>query len=83
MVIGRHPRQFAAAMLLIATPYVNRARSESLQADEIVSAHVRSLMVGHITDVVIDRSAYGQTLVQRKIGIFAPWVHDLAESNSP
>jgi anti-sigma factor RsiW len=45
------PVAAAAVVLLITMPFVMRTTTEDRLTQEIVSAHLRSLMAGHLTDV--------------------------------
>ncbi len=71
-----------SAMVFVSLPFLGPTRGESRQADEIVSAHVRSLMVGHLMDVISTDQHTVKPWFNGKLD-FAPWVRDLAEYEFP
>ena len=45
------PAAAAAAVLIVAAPRLFSSRSEAAAADAVISAHVRSMLANHLTDV--------------------------------
>jgi anti-sigma factor RsiW len=76
------PFAAAALVLLIAMPLAMRTSTEDRLSQEIVSAHVRSLMASHLTDVASTDQHTVKPWFNGKLP-FSPPVTDLAAQSFP
>jgi anti-sigma factor RsiW len=76
------PLAAAAVVLVIALPLAMRTSTEDRLSEEIVSAHVRSLMASHLTDVASTDQHTVKPWFNGKVP-FSPPVTDLAAQNFP
>jgi mycothiol system anti-sigma-R factor len=76
------PVAVAAVVLLAALPWLTRPSADNRLAQEVVSAHVRSLMAGHLTDVASTDQHTVKPWFNGKV-TFSPPVTDLAAQGYP
>jgi anti-sigma factor RsiW len=76
------PLAAAAVVLLVALPLAMRTSTEDRLSQEIVSAHVRSLMASHLTDVASTDQHTVKPWFNGKLP-FSPSVTDLAAQGFP